>query len=123
MHSVYAPVAAVAVATYMTTFLFLSPFNEAVVSTLLCFAVDSELNNGKPQFGSPSYQVKLKQIEEDESQQDFSGIAPQPQYQNQAPPSFVEESQPLTNSQHQQMHQPNGHISESGMNYHTGYQQ
>ena len=116
VHSVYAPVAAIAVTTYLTTFLFLSPFNEAVVATLLCFAVDAELNNGKPQFGSPSYQVKLKEIEEGEGPQDFTGIAPQANYQNQAPPSFVaEESQPLANQ--------NGHISESGMNYHTGYQQ
>jgi hypothetical protein len=62
VHSVYAPVAAIAVTTFMTTFLFLSPFNDAVIATLLCFAVDAELNNGKPQFGSPSYQAKLIQI-------------------------------------------------------------
>jgi len=69
VHSPYSPVAAIAVATLFITFLFLAPFNDAVVATLLCFAVDMELNNGQPQFGPPSYQEKLKEIEGEDHRQ------------------------------------------------------
>jgi hypothetical protein len=55
VHSIYSPIAAIAVATLFITFLFLAPFNDAVVATLLCFAVDMEVNNGQPKFGPPSY--------------------------------------------------------------------
>lgn len=78
---IYGPVIVVGVITLMITFVFLGPFNDAVVSTLLCFAVDCELNNGTAQFGPPSYQDKLKEIEGEEQPRDqLYSAAPEPMY-------------------------------------------
>lgn len=76
---IYGPVIVVAVMTLMITFVFLAPFNDAVVAILLCFAVDCELNNGTPQFGPPSYQEKLKAIDGNEDQY-LGSQAPEPMY-------------------------------------------
>ena len=65
----------------MITMVFLGPFNDAVISTLLCFAVDCELNNGTPQYGPPSYQDKLKAIDGDEEPGNrLYSAAPEPNY-------------------------------------------
>ena len=53
--SMQSPILTVGVITFLTTLVFMGPFNDAVVATLLCFAVDLELNNGDPKFGPPSY--------------------------------------------------------------------
>merc|ERR1711907_258672 len=60
--SIKAPLAVVGFATFVTASLFLATFNDAVTATLLCFAVDVELNNGVVKFGSVSYHEKLETI-------------------------------------------------------------
>lgn len=62
------PLAVVGFATFVTASLFLATFNDAVTATLLCFAVDVELNNGVVKFGSVSYHEKLETIFESEHQ-------------------------------------------------------
>lgn len=42
--------------------IFLGLFDEAVLSTLHCMAMDMELNEGRPKFGPPNFHIKLKEI-------------------------------------------------------------
>jgi hypothetical protein len=41
---------------------FLGTFDEAVLATLMCFAIDLDLNDGSPKFGPKSYHDKLRSI-------------------------------------------------------------
>lgn len=55
------------IATLVITFVIvaccLSQFDEAIIATLQCMAVDEEINNGFVKFGSPSFHEKLKSLD------------------------------------------------------------
>jgi len=53
---------AFAVISFLVAVIFLGQFDEAVLATLICFAVDSDLNDGEPKFGPKSYHEKLGKI-------------------------------------------------------------
>ena len=48
--------------TIVVANIFLGLFDEAVMSTLHCMAMDMELNDGRPKFGPPSFHEKIKEI-------------------------------------------------------------
>lgn len=41
---------------------FLGLFDEAIVSTLHCMAMDMELNGGRPKYGPPSFHEKMNEV-------------------------------------------------------------
>lgn len=52
-------------------------FDEAIMATLLCLAVDMDLNDGEPKFGSPSFQEGMERIRskgEEKGHGDYSQI-------------------------------------------------
>ena len=62
LSSVWVPMIFIMVVTFIVAELFIGFFKEAVRATLMCLAVDIELN-GEPKFGSPSFQEKMNEIE------------------------------------------------------------
>jgi hypothetical protein len=50
------------IVSFIVGVVFLGQFDEAVLSTLICFAVDSDLHDGEPKFGPKSYHEKLAAI-------------------------------------------------------------
>lgn len=66
VNSIWTPLAIAGVITFFIAIVFLGPFDEAVTATLMCLAVDIELN-GEPKHGPPSYHDKLDAIFGEES--------------------------------------------------------
>lgn len=58
---------AFAIISFIVAIVFLGNFDEAVLATLVCYAVDADLHDGNPKFGPKSYHDKLAAIH------DFSG--------------------------------------------------
>lgn len=52
----------VAVVTFITNGLFLGLFDEAILATLQCVAVDMDFNGGQPKYGSASFQTNMQII-------------------------------------------------------------
>jgi len=48
--------------TKMIACLFLGIFDDAVIGTLHCMALDMELNGGTPSYGPPEYHKQLAEI-------------------------------------------------------------
>jgi len=61
---------AAALFSWLTAVVCLGLFDEAVMSILQCYGADSDLHDGVPKFGPPSYQEKLKLAEKEV---DFEG--------------------------------------------------
>jgi len=51
--------------TLLIADIFLGLFDEAVLSTLHCMAMDMELNGGYPKYGPPTYHEKMKEVLDD----------------------------------------------------------
>lgn len=62
MGTLWAPISIVVIASLITATLFLGIFDEAISGTIMCLAVDLELNNGESKFGPPSFHEKLDAI-------------------------------------------------------------
>ena len=60
-----------AVITIFITQIFLGLFDEATMATLMCLAVDKDLN-GEPKYGPPTFHEKLDKVF-DEYDQKFGG--------------------------------------------------
>lgn len=60
--SIVPPLIAFAIISFIVACIFLGQFDEAVLATLVCFAVDSDLHDGEPKFGPKSYHEKLGKI-------------------------------------------------------------
>ena len=60
--SVWIPMVFIILYTLITAELFIGFFHQAVTATLMCLAVDMELNNGKVTHGSPSFHEKIDSI-------------------------------------------------------------
>jgi len=56
------PLIVFAVISFIIAIIFLGQFDEAVLATLVCFAIDSDLHDGEPKFGPKSYHEKLGKI-------------------------------------------------------------
>jgi hypothetical protein len=63
---------AFAITSFIVAIVFLGTFDEAVMSTLICFAVDSDLHDGQPKYGPKSYHDKLAAIYGFEGNKDMS---------------------------------------------------
>ena len=48
--------------TIVISKIFLGLFDEAVLATLHCMAMDMELNEGRPKYGPPNFHEKIKEI-------------------------------------------------------------
>lgn len=60
--SIVPSLVAFALCSLIVAGVFLGTFDEAVLATLVCFAVDADLHDGQPKFGPPSYHQKLSAI-------------------------------------------------------------
>jgi len=56
------PTITVAVLSFLLGCITLGLFDDAIRATLMCFAVDMDLNNGSPQYGPPTFHEKLEKI-------------------------------------------------------------
>jgi len=56
------PLAFVAVASYAIGALILGLFDEAIMATLHCLALDMDVNGGNPKWGPPSFHEKMDAI-------------------------------------------------------------
>ena len=98
---------AFAVVSFIVAVVFLGTFDEAVLSTLICFAVDSDLHDGVPKFGPKSYHDKLAAI------YDFGGEK-----------GYTDDMQaPLTGGYDQQNQQYPGQTQGYNQAYNQGYPQ
>jgi hypothetical protein len=48
--------------TIVISNIFLGLFDEAVLATLHCMAMDMELNEGRPKYGPPNFHEKIKEV-------------------------------------------------------------
>ena len=85
--SIGGPMIVVIFITLVTTAIFLGLFDEAVLATIHCMAIDMDLNNGKPEFGPPSFHAKINEIFGEDAdkkavdQERYNGgVIPQAQY-------------------------------------------
>jgi hypothetical protein len=62
LSSIWGPISIIAITTLITTQLFLGLFDEATVATLHCVAIDTDLHDGKPQFGPASFHKKISKV-------------------------------------------------------------
>ena len=59
LDSIVAPIAAVAIVSFMAASIFLSLFDEAVLALVTCLCIDTDLN-GTAQFGPPTFYDEIK---------------------------------------------------------------
>ena len=105
--SIVPSLVAFAVVSFIVAVVFLGTFDEAVLSTLICFAVDSDLHDGVPKFGPKSYHDKLAAI------YDFGGEK-----------GYTDDMQaPLTGGYDQQNQQYPGQTQGYNQAYNQGYPQ
>jgi len=60
--SYFGPMFVVAFFSFLCTTIFLGLFDEAVLSTITCMAIDMDLNNGSPAYGPPTFHEKMSII-------------------------------------------------------------
>lgn len=60
--SIWVPIILIMVASFIIAELFIGFFSVAVRATLMSLAVDLELNNGDPKFGTPSFHQKMDEV-------------------------------------------------------------
>lgn len=65
--NIWNPLGVTGIFTFFIAFIFIGPFDDAVTATIMCLAVDLELNNGEPKHGPPSYHSKLDAIFNDDN--------------------------------------------------------
>ena len=66
-NDLFAPMIIVFITAFVISRVFLGLFDEAIMSTLQCVAIDMDLNNGVPKFGSASFQKSIKEILDSDS--------------------------------------------------------
>ena len=47
-------------------------FDDAIRATLMCLAIDMDLNNGSPQYGPPTFHEKLDAIRDERFAKNFN---------------------------------------------------
>jgi len=62
MESVMGPLIIIGAISFVIACIFLGLFDEAVLATIHCYAVDADLNDGTPAFGPVSYHEKLMKL-------------------------------------------------------------
>lgn len=62
MYGIYGSYAVVLVLSLIVVDIFIGLFDEAVVATIHCYAMDIELHGGAPAYGPPSFHEKLREI-------------------------------------------------------------
>jgi hypothetical protein len=63
MESVIGPLILIGAISFIIACIFLGQFDEAVLATIHCYAVDADLNDGTPAFGPVSYHEKLAKLD------------------------------------------------------------
>tara|TARA_B110000285_G_C14972827_1_gene537455 strand:- start:159 stop:1022 length:864 start_codon:yes stop_codon:yes gene_type:complete len=56
------PLISIGVLSFLLSCITLGLFDDAIRATLMCFAVDMDLNNGSPRFGPPTFHEKMEAI-------------------------------------------------------------
>lgn len=62
LSSALGPLLIIFFVTYLATIVFLSLFDEAVLALMTCVSVDSDLNNGTPKYGPPTFHDSLSNV-------------------------------------------------------------
>lgn len=67
-----APVITIGILSFLVTMITLGLFDDAIRATLMCLAIDMDLNNGSPQYGPPTFHEKLDEIKDDKFAKNFN---------------------------------------------------
>jgi len=62
VNSATGPLVLVGIVSFMCATIFLGLFDETVIALVTCVAVDSDLNDGEPQYGPPTFHDHLDKI-------------------------------------------------------------
>lgn len=64
--SVFGPLAAVGLVSFMTASIFLGMFDDAVQALMTCLAIDLDLHDGECKYGPPTFHDRIKKIHQAE---------------------------------------------------------
>lgn len=70
------PTIAVGILSFLLTCITLGLFDDAIRATLMCFAIDMDLNNGTVQYGPPTFHEKLEVIMDEKFANNFNNQVP-----------------------------------------------
>jgi hypothetical protein len=62
LHSIFGPIAVTALITWMCASLFLGIFENAVLALMMCLAADSDLHDGTPEYGPPTFHDGIAKV-------------------------------------------------------------
>lgn len=65
--SLFGPIVAIGVTTYVTASIFLGIFDTIVQALLICLAIDMDMNDDEPKFGPPTFHDNMSKIKEGKS--------------------------------------------------------
>jgi len=66
------PLIAIAVLSFLLSCITLGLFDDAIRATLMCFAIDMDLNGGSPKYGPPTFHEKLEEIMDEKFAKNFN---------------------------------------------------
>jgi len=69
------PIITVGILSFLLCCITLGLFDDAIRATLMCFAVDMDLNNGSPKYGPPTFHEKLEAIMDEKFARNFDNGA------------------------------------------------
>ena len=79
------PIITVAILSFLLCCITLGLFDDAIRATLMCFAIDMDLNNGSPQYGPPTFHEKLEEIMDEKFVRNINNGGNQAQVNNEVP--------------------------------------
>lgn len=66
------PLISVGILSFLVSCITLGLFDDAIRATLMCLAIDMDLNNGSPQYGPPTFHEKLDSIKDEKFVNNFN---------------------------------------------------
>jgi len=67
-----APTVCIGILSFLLCMITLGLFDDAIRATLMCFAIDMDLNNGSPKYGPPTFHEKLEAIMDEKFARNFN---------------------------------------------------
>ena len=66
------PLISVCILSFLVSVITLGLFDDAIRATLMCFAIDKDLNNGTCQYGPPTFHEKLEELADEKFAAQFN---------------------------------------------------
>lgn len=66
------PTITIAILSFLVSVITLGLFDDAIRATLMCFAIDKDLNNGTCQYGPPTFHEKLEELADEKFADQFN---------------------------------------------------